>query len=641
MELASKRLELLKMQGERRLNSTSVRVTVGMGTCGRAAGSEPVFRALSAFACEREDLGIEVVAVGCRGACWAEPLVEVQIQGRPRVAYGNVDVSFAEKIAGALAVGELPCEHVVGDQGIESADSGSSEGDARLSGDSILRHPYFSFQERRVMARCGLVDPCSVEEYAATGGLAGLSKLLMHSISPEQVLNELIESGLRGRGGAGFSTGVKWQAVYDQPGDIKYVIANGDEGDPGAFMDRCLMESDPMAIIEGMIIAGITVGAKKGYLFTRAEYDLAANAMRTAIAAAKKSGILGDRILGTEYSFEIEVIQSAGAYVCGEETALIKALEGLPCRPRPRPPYASEEGLWGKPTCVNNVETLASVPLVVSKGCGWYREVGTASSPGTKVFSMAGAIEGSGLIEVPLGIGLNEVLEATESISPLSGCTSKPDEGSRCGIKAVQLGGPSGIIAPISAIKGLDYEDLDDIGGTIGSGGLIFLGYDDCIVEAVRHLTQFSIEEDCGQCRFARSSMDECMDILDRLTEGLGPAEDLDRIECLCDDIARTSLCALGRLMVGPIRSSLKYFGDEYRSHVEGRCPAKQCRSLIEFDVVKNLCPGCRCCAPVCPTNAMRGKFGKPYEIVERLCIRCRMCISSCPYHAVEVRDRG
>lgn len=650
--LSTKVLDQLSSQGVSSLYPMSAKIVVGRGTCGDASGAKDIFESIAKHISDNE-IDCHLSVAGCRGICWAEPIVEVRIPGFDPVLYGNVDADLAERIVLGVKDCELPSDHILGTYQISEFDLPSSQITIRENDSShgemskLEQIPFWGFQHRRVMGRCGISDPSSIEEYVATGGYKALAHILEDHVDPEEIIADVCASGLRGRGGAGYPTGEKWKKVLDKASDVKYVIANGDEGDPGAFMDRCLMESDPFAIIEGLTIAGYAIGAHLGYVFVRSEYPKAISALEHAIKAAEEMGFLGSLILGSDWDFDIRLVRSAGAYVCGEATAMINAMEGKPGKPRKKPPHTSDSGLWGKPTCVNNVETLANVAPIVSNGPEWFRSVGTYDSPGTKVFSIAGAVEKVGLVEVPLGIGIEQL------VNSIAGCDASAAHDvisdnykngtvhfcADADIKTLQVGGPSGIFLPKGRYFALDYESLADIGGSIGSGGLIFVGKDDCIVDMARYFIRFSVEEDCGQCRRAKGLMDECLEVLSVITEGKGDPSDIARLSELCEEIPSCSLCGHGRMAMNPLRSSLKFFRDEYDSHLDGVCPARVCRKLIHFQVIPELCPGCRCCAPICPTNAMQGKFGKPYSIVDRLCIRCKMCVSSCPYHAVELTD--
>lgn len=615
-----------RIEGLWRLYPERPRITVGLGTCGKAAGGEEVYAAIADYLQEQ---GVDAVleAVGCRGACWAEPLVEVQNPGCGRALYGNVSAGEVGKLMDSIVCSKPYAKKLIGYQYRDDFPLlAENSGIALFEGD-IEQLPFFGIQDRRVSGKCGHVHPVSVEEYAAYGGYAALSKAL-DSLTPDQVVDEVAASGLRGRGGAGYPTGQKWRAVSTADSEAKYVIANADEGDPGAFMDRNIMEGDPHALIEGMALAGYAVGARQGYVFTRAEYPLATRTLKDAIEEARAHGILGEHVLGSDFCFDMRVVESAGAYVCGEATALIRALEGFPPRPKSRPPHLSERGLWGKPTCLNNVETLANVPLVVMRGADWFREIGTAASPGTKLFSVAGCVDKTGLLEVPMGISVDDIVAASS------------DDGVGADVRACQVGGPSGVLLPRENTWSLDFEGLESAGGSIGSGGLIFLGVRDCVVETVRYLTEFSRRESCGQCRSCREGLGQCSDMLQAFVEGCATDSVLDELCTCAKELETGSRCGLGRMAARPILSSLRFFEDEYRAHIQGECPGMVCKSLIEFSVVPEKCPGCRCCKPTCPTNAMQGRFGKPYSIDKRLCIRCWMCTATCPYDAIRVHAR-
>ncbi|WP_165171635.1 NADH-ubiquinone oxidoreductase-F iron-sulfur binding region domain-containing protein [Adlercreutzia sp. ZJ242] len=632
-------VDRLRREGEVRLRPPHLRISVGMGTCGRAAGSEEVFLALC-DGIDRLGLSADVVQVGCRGACWAEPLVEVFVPGAGRAVYGPVYSSRVDELLKPLAKGALPEWLPL---------STSSSDDRPLLGDSVpsgassfVAAPDDSLdriQEKRILGKCGLIVPSSASEYAACGGYAALVRAL-DDLAPTDVITMIEKSGLRGRGGAGFPTGRKWQLAHDAPSEEKYVIANGDEGDPGAFMDRGIMEGDPHALIEGMLISGYAIGAAKGYVFTRSEYPQACETLQSALSEARATGLLGSDIGGTGFSFDISVIRSAGAYVCGEGTAMVAAMEGYPGRPRRRPPHLSERGLWGLPTCMNNVETLANVPFVVCRGPEWFRSIGTPESPGTKVFSIAGNVARPGLVEVPMGVPMKKLACALGSAGSDSG--KKPCEaGGEVEAKAYQVGGPSGVLLPAHLDFNLDFESLGEAGGSIGSGGIVFLGERSCVVDTVRYLTEFSRDESCGRCPACRDGLARAASLLEDITSGNASLESLEKLAETAQHIEKNSLCGLGRLSTRPIVSSLRYFRDEYAAHVERCCPGLTCQSLIRYEIDSAICTGCRCCKLTCPANAIRGRYGKPSTIVERLCLKCGMCTATCPYAAVVTESNG
>jgi NADH-quinone oxidoreductase subunit F len=470
-----------------------------------------------------------------------------------------------------------------------------------------------------ISRRFGGAGPASFEEYETDGGYRAIRKLLDGELGADEAISLIEASGLRGRGGAGFPTGAKWRRVAQAADSVRYVIANADEGDPGAFMDRSLMESDPHAIIEGMMIAGFCLKARRGYLFTRFEYDAAAKAFEQACEEARERGMLAGG-----FGFDVSVVRSGGSYLCGESTALIDALENRLGVPRKKPPHTYELGLWGRPTCINNVETLANIAPIVADGPAAFRQNGTYSSPGTKLFCVTGGKERSGIAEVPLGMPMHELLRGFA-----------PD--GLDGYKAVQIGGPSGVIFPIGMNLALDYDALKAANGIMGSGGVVMLAKSDCIVETVRYFIGFSRAQSCGRCRACKRGLQECLDILDDMVCGKGTQGGLDRLAELCDAVPAGSVCGLGKSATRVLRSALEHFREEFVAHTRGECPALVCKGLIRFDVVPEMCPGCRCCLPTCPTNAMRGRFGKPFTIDLRLCARCRMCLATCPYYAVSV----
>lgn len=586
------------------------RITVGMGTCGQAAGARTVLAALNS-AVDNMGISADVITVGCRGLCFAEPLVELMLPDGPAYSWGNVDSSLAAAIAGGLRGFQ--------EDGTHSSLLGVRYGAASL--ESLLLDTAFDeLQSRRVMENCGKIDPFSVEEYLACGGYSALETVLSDA-SPEAVVEAVASSGLRGRGGAGFPTGRKWQAMRDAIESERFFIVNADEGDPGAYMDRGLLESDPHRVLEGLIIASYATGCSKAYFFIRAEYPLAVRTVEKAIRDAYREGLLGKRIFGSEFSLDVGIVRGAGAFLCGESTAMVNVLEGGECTTRPKPPHLVEKGLWGKPTCINNVETLANIPLIIARGSTWFRSVGTSDSPGTKIFSLTGAVGRGGLIEVPLGSTL-------ESVVFEIGKASNP--------KAVQIGGPSGTILPVS-LKNLQisYEGLDSVDGMMGSGGFVVIGNDRCVVETAKYLVAFSEKASCKKCHACREALRECAAILERICAGEGCEEDLIRLEELSLKTRSSKLCGLGRTALNPVLSSLRHFHEEYQAHLRGECPGLTCEKLVSYEIDSTKCQGERCCLLTCPGNAIKGPFGKPGRIVSRLCQKCGMCAISCPYSAV------
>ena len=599
MTWRSDTLELLRREGEARLHPAGGRIAVGMGTCGLAAGARDTFATLRAALDERAS-DIQLVGVGCRGLCYAEPLVEIDLPDGAHRTFGNVDADTARELARACAEGGL-----------------GSLSDAARSHELVEAAD--AAQERRVLANCGVIDPTSLAEYVARDGYAALEQAL--SRTPDEVIDEVTEANVRGRGGAGFPAGKKWRACTENDSEIRYFIVNGDEGDPGAYMDRGLLESDPHRVLEGLIIGCYATGVHQAYFFIRAEYPLAVKAVKAAIAQAYEVGLLGDDVMGSGFSLEVGVVRGAGAFLCGESTAMVNVLENKECTTRPKPPHLTEKGLWGAPTCINNVETLANVPLVIAHGAQWFRSVGTPESPGTKIFSITGSVERGGLVEVPLGTPLSTIVnDIARAKNP----------------KAVQIGGPSGAILPTAlADLEISYEGLAGVNGMMGSGGFVVIGTEQCVVDTASYLVHFSAKQSCRKCKPCRDGLDECAEIFERITAGEGTPEDLARLEEVATRNCSSKLCGLGRTALSPVLSSLHYFRDEYEAHLQKCCPGLVCKDLVSYEIDQTKCQGERCCLLTCPGNAVKGKFGKPGHIVARLCQRCGMCSIACPYGAV------
>lgn len=480
-------------------------------------------------------------------------------------------------------------------------------------------------QYRVVLRNSGYIDPDSLDCYIAREGYAALSKVLT-SMTPDQVIAEMKKSGLRGRGGAGFPTGLKWSLSKDVQADQKYVICNADEGDPGAYMDRSVLEGDPHSVLEGMAIAGFTVGANQGYIYIRAEYPLAIKRLENAIKMAKEKGLLGNNILGTKFNFDIELRLGAGAFVCGEETALIASIEGNRGMPKTRPPFPSTVGLWGKPTVINNVETWANVSPIILKGGEWFANIGSEKSTGTKVFALTGKIKNPGLIEVPMGTTLRSI------VYDIGGGT----KGGKA-LKAIQTGGPSGGVIPAEHVDiNVDFENLQKIGSIMGSGGMIVMDEDDCIIDVVKFYLQFSVDESCGKCSPCRIGGKQLLRILDKITEGKGEMKDIDELKKISMAMQKASLCGLGQSTPNPITSTLKYFENEYLEHINAKsCRAGKCKNLMLYMIVEKNCIGCGACALKCPTNAITGEKKKPYFIHQDKCIKCGACFDVCKFNAV------
>ncbi len=602
----------------------TARILICAGTGCVANGSLQIFEALKEEVAKRgtyvtvemmlEDgcAGTAVVKSGCHGFCEMGPLVRLEPSG---VLYTKVKVEDAPAIVTALVNNEAPVKHLLYHHPLT--------GEVYAEENKI---PFYRNQNRNVLGHCGVIDPEEIREYIAGGGYQALAKVLSES-TPEAVCQQVIESGLRGRGGGGFPTGRKWDATRISPGSQKYVVCNGDEGDPGAFMDRSVMEGDPHKIIEGMAVAGYAVGASEGYIYVRAEYPLAVHRLKVAVQAARELGLLGANILGSGFAFDLKIKEGAGAFVCGEETALMASIEGKRGMPCPKPPFPAQSGLWGKPTLINNVETFANVPQIINRGAAWYRSRGTEKSPGTKTFALTGQVANTGLIEVPMGITLREI------VFDIGGGLRNGKE-----FKAVQIGGPSGgCLTEEHLDMKLDFDSLLSVGAMIGSGGLVVTAKDTCMVEFARYFMNFTQNESCGKCVPCREGTKRLLEMLQRAVDGEGRPEDVEILEDLANAVKDASLCGLGKTAPNPVLTMLKYFKDEYLAHVvDKRCPAGVCKALLGYSINPALCKGCSKCSKVCPVQAISGEIRKPFTIDSEKCIKCGACVSTCPFKAIE-----
>lgn len=607
--------KVIMEQGEELAKKTGYRkqVLICGGTGCTSSGSKKVIDALEeALVKNGIEKEILVVKTGCFGLCALGPIMIVYPEG---CFYSKVTPEGVERIAEEhLKKGNIVKE-LLYDETVHS--------DGSII--SLNETQFYKKQMRVALRNCGVIDPEQIEEYIALDGYQALAKVIT-SMSGDDVINELLESGLRGRGGGGFPTGRKWAFAKEAENEIKYVCCNADEGDPGAFMDRSILEGDPHCVIEAMAIAGYTIGAQKGYVYVRAEYPIAVERLKIAVEQAREYGLLGDNIFGTDFSFDIEIRLGAGAFVCGEETALMTSIEGHRGEPRPRPPFPAVKGLFGKPTVLNNVETYANIAQIILNGAKWFSSIGTKTSKGTKVFALGGKITNVGLVEIPMGTTLREIVEEIGGGIP---------NGKK--FKAAQTGGPSGGCIPACHIDTpIDYDSLTALGSMMGSGGLIILDEDTCMVDISKFYLEFTVDESCGKCTPCRIGTRRLMQFLEKITSGKGELEDLDKIEELSMHMKTSSLCALGQSASNPVLSTIKYFRDEYLAHiVDKTCPAGVCKSLLYYEIKPQLCKGCTKCARNCPVNAISGEVKKPHIIDKNVCIKCGLCVKNCKFNAI------
>ena len=556
---------------------------------------------------------IKVVRTGCFGLCEAGPVVIVYPEG---TFYSRVKVEDVDEIVSEHLLKGRKVQHLV------YTDHATHEQNANKSLEDIN---FYKHQKRVALRNCGVIDPENIDEYLAFDGYKALEKALT-SMTREEVIDEILKSGLRGRGGGGFPTGLKWKFTYNSQADQKYVACNADEGDPGAFMDRSVLEGDPHSVLEAMAIAGYAIGASEGYIYVRAEYPIAVKRLEIAIAQAREYGLLGKNIFETGFDFDIHIRLGAGAFVCGEETALMRSIEGKRGEPTPRPPFPAVKGLFAKPTMLNNVETYANVPQIILKGADWFASMGTEKSKGTKVFALGGKINNTGLVEVPMGTPLRTIIYDIGGGIP---------NGKK--FKAVQTGGPSGGCLPAELLDTpVDYDNLIAAGSMMGSGGMIVMDEDNCMVDIARFFLDFTVDESCGKCTPCRVGTRRMLEILDRIVSGQGQEGDIEKLEELATTIKATALCGLGQTAPNPVLSTLKFFRDEYEAHIrEKRCPAHHCRSLLQYRIDPALCRGCSACAKVCPNEAISGEIRKPFVIDPTKCIKCGACAEKCHFKAI------
>ena len=590
-------------------------ILVGTATCGRAAGALEVLQAIKEVV-KKQNLNCLVYEVGCLGHCYAEPLVIIRKPGYPSICYGHVSPVLAENLVVNFILNDDPClEFVLG--ALEENDFVPSFSD----------FPRAKYEKRIILKNCGRINPDEIEHYIGNDGYQSLAHALQ--MKPEEIVKEIKKSKLRGLGGAGFPAGEKWDVCRHSKGEPKYLICNGDEGDPGAFMDRAILESDPHSVLEGMIIAGYAIGARHGYIYVRAEYPLAIQKVQNAIRQAEDFKLLGENILGSDFSFDITLFQGSGAFVCGEATALIASIEGKPGIPRHRPPRLATKGLFGKPTVLNNVKTLAYVPHIIKNGADWFSRMGTEKSKGTAVFALAGKIVNTGLVEVPMGTTLRQLLFQVGGGIP---------KGKR--FKAVQIGGPSGGCLPEEALDiPIDFDSLQERGAMMGSGGMVVLDEDDCMVEVARYFLDFTQKESCGKCTLCRLGTKQMLEILEDITKGRGKMEDIETLEELAEDIKMGSLCGLGRTAPNPVLTTLRYFREEYEAHIrEATLPGINVSGLTAYYIIPEKCVrSCDACVGTCTVEAISSNKKKIKVIDQEKCVKCNTCMVACPpqYNAV------
>ncbi len=588
-------------------------VMICAGTGCTSSGSDKI---AEAFEAELKNVGLEnevkVVRTGCFGLCALGPIVVIYPEAS---FYSRIKADDVKEIVDEHLLKGRPVTRLLYDETV--TDNNTIK--------SLDETDFYKKQVRIALRNCGVINPENIDEYIAFDGYQALGKALTE-MKPEEVIQTMLDSGLRGRGGAGFPTGLKWKFAAGNASDQKYVCCNADEGDPGAFMDRSVLEGDPHVVLEAMAIAGYAIGATQGYIYVRAEYPIAVNRLKIAIAQAREYGLLGNNIFGTDFCFDVDIKLGAGAFVCGEETALMTSIEGKRGEPRPRPPFPAVKGLFAKPTILNNVETLANVPRIILNGAEWFAGMGTEKSKGTKVFALGGKIKNTGLVEIPMGTTLRTIVEEIGGGIP---------NGKK--FKAAQTGGPSGGCIPASLIDTpIDYDNLIAIGSMMGSGGLIVMDEDTCMVDIAKFFLEFTVDESCGKCTPCRVGTKRLLELLEKITSGKGEMEDLDKINELATFIKSNSLCGLGQTAPNPVLSTMRYFRDEYEAHIiDKRCPAGVCKKLLTYHIDPDKCKGCSLCAKTCPVNAISGEIRSPFTIDTSKCIKCGACMEKCKFGAI------
>lgn len=620
---------------KRELSKTGkkIRITVHMGTCGIASGAQKIIDTLTNEIEKGKQKNIAIITSGCMGLCSREPLITMEIFGQEPIIYQYMDEEKALEVFKKHILGGKVLAAYALVRGKEEQIKERIKYDGALPDEIVLDKsipgieeiPFFANQELRVLRNRGIIDPEKIEDYIARDGYMGMAKALI-KMSPEEIIQEILDSGLKGRGGAGFPVGIKWKYAAQTESKVKYVLCNADEGDPGAYMDRSILEGDPHAIIEGMVIAAKAIDAHQGYIYCRAEYPLAIKMLNKAIHQAEEFGLLGKNILETGFDFDLKIYRGAGAFVCGEETALMRSIEGKRGMPRSRPPFPANAGLWEKPTVLNNVETLANISQIILKGSSWFTNIGTEISKGTKVFALTGDVNNVGLVEVPIGTTLGTI------IHDIGGGIS---EGKR--FKAAQIGGPSGGCIPAEYLNvPIDYDTIKKLGAIMGSGGLIVMNEDKCAVDIARFFMDFCQEESCGKCTPCREGTKRMLEVLTNICEGKGKEGDIEFLEEIGEVIKDASLCGLGQTAPNPVLTTLRYFRDEYETHIQHkRCPAGVCRDLIKYSIDLEKCIGCGLCLKACPADAISGEKKQPHKLDQGKCIQCGFCYEICKFEAI------